>query len=80
MNKIPQRAIKGKPGIEGFAERLQCVRQMRRLTQSELAEKTGLKAAAISHFETGQRKPSLKNLRALCMAMNVSADYMLDSH
>lgn len=76
----PSVAIKGAPGIKGFGERLACVRQMRCLTQLELSIKTKLHVAAVSHFETGQRRPSAANLRTLCMALNVSADYLLDSH
>ncbi len=73
-------AIKGKPGIAGFAERLVCVRKMRGLTQDQLGEKANLEGMQISHYETGERKPGIENLRAICLALNTSADYLLDSH
>lgn len=76
----PSEAITGKPGMDGFAERLVCVREMRRMTQDRVAKATGLHPAAISHFETGHRIPCAANLRRLCIALNVSADYLLDSH
>ena len=33
--------------------------------------------AAISHFETGERRPSLENLLKLADALAVSVDYLL---
>lgn len=47
------------------------------MSQLDLANKTGLQAAAISHFETDQRSPSFENLRKLADALNVSIDYLL---
>lgn len=79
MNRPPE-AITGKPGMDGFAERLVCVRQIRGMTQAALAEATGLQPSAVGHFEQGQRIPCAANLRRLCIALNVSADYLLDSH
>ena len=34
-------------------------------------------ASAISHFETGTRKPSFDNLRRLADALDVTTDYLL---
>ena len=48
------------------------------ISQSELAEAIGVQSAVISHFETGKRNPSIKTLRALCIALGVSADYLLE--
>jgi transcriptional regulator with XRE-family HTH domain len=63
---------------EIFAERLKQARErLRGLSQSELAERAGLQAAAVSHFETGQRKPSFDNLRRLADALEVTTDYLL---
>lgn len=46
-------------------------------SQSVLARKCGLKASAISHFETGRRRPSVENLIRLCESLDCSADYIL---
>lgn len=62
---------------EIFKKRLTSARKLRELSQEELAKKSGLKPAAISHFETGARKPSFDNLRKLTDALNVTADYLL---
>lgn len=76
--KHPPSAIKGHPGIRGLGERLACVRQMRLMTQLDLSKKTKLKPSAISHFEVGSRRPCAENLRRLCLALNCSADYLMD--
>ncbi len=62
---------------EEFRVRLRNARDSRGLSQADLARKTGLQPAAISHFETGQRTPSFANLRKLSDALNVSIDYLL---
>ena len=62
---------------EIFSERLKAARLVRGLSQGDLAELSGLKPAAVSHFETGQRTPSLNNLIRLADALDVSADYLL---
>ncbi len=60
-----------------FPYRLRCAREYRGLTQSELAEHAGLQPSAISHFETGTRKPSFDNLRLLADTLDVTTDYLL---
>ncbi len=60
-----------------FPERLKHARELRGLNQSDLAAKTGLQASAISHFETGTRKPSFDNLRRLADKLAVTTDYLL---
>ena len=60
-----------------FEERLRMAREFRKLNQSELASRAGLQASAVSHFETGSRKPSFDNLRRLADALRVTTDYLL---
>ncbi|MBE0556317.1 MAG: helix-turn-helix transcriptional regulator [Proteobacteria bacterium] len=60
-----------------FAVRLKMARQKRGLNQSELAERAGLQASAIGHFEKNRRKPSFANVRSLAKALSVSSDYLL---
>ena len=60
-----------------FRERLRLWRLGRRMTIVELSAKSGLQKAAIGHFESGRRRPSLENLRRLCHGLGVSADYLL---
>ena len=62
-----------------FKERLIDKRKERDISQSELARKAGLQPSAIAHFEAGRRKPSFANIRALAVALNTTADYLLGS-
>jgi transcriptional regulator with XRE-family HTH domain len=47
------------------------------MSQSELADKTGLQPSAISHFENDRRSPSFDNLKTLANVLNVPTDYLL---
>lgn len=60
-----------------FPGRLRTAREYRGLTQGELAKQAGLQSSAVSHFETGARKPSFDNLRRLADTLDVTTDYLL---
>ncbi len=62
---------------EIFPLRLRSARSARDLSQSELASRADLQASAVSHFETGTRKPSFDNLRRLADALRVTTDYLV---
>ena len=62
---------------EAFPARLRAAREKRGLSQGDLADRAGLQASAISHFETGTRKPSFDNLRRLSDALDMTTDYLL---
>lgn len=49
----------------------------RNLSQNDLARRADLQASAVSHFETGARKPSFDNLKRLADALRVTTDYLL---
>ena len=60
-----------------FPQRLRAARELRELSQGRLADRAKLQASAVSHFETGARKPSFNNLRKLADALEVTTDYLL---
>lgn len=60
-----------------FRGRLQAARELRKLTQGQLATAAGLPPSSISHFESGSRKPSFDNLKRLAGALAVTTDYLL---
>jgi transcriptional regulator with XRE-family HTH domain len=68
---------KNQDPTQDLGKRLQKFREMRGLTQVQLGEKAGMKPAAVSHFETGQRSPSLESLVKLADALEISADALL---
>lgn len=49
------------------------------LNQSQLAEKAGLKPAAINQYESGERRPNFEALIKLAGALKVSTDYLIGS-
>ena len=62
---------------EGFRLHFRAIRERRGLTQVALGERAGMAPASISHFETGQRVPSLESLVKLADALGVSVDELL---
>ncbi len=61
-----------------IGSRIKRVRDKRGITQKELADKIGVKAAVISNWETGKNRPNVDLLPAICKALSVSADELLD--
>jgi len=60
-----------------FSERLRAARELKDLSQTDLAKKTDLQPSAISHFENDRRSPSFDNLKRLADALGVTVDYLL---
>jgi transcriptional regulator with XRE-family HTH domain len=60
-----------------FSRRLQERRDALKLSQEELGNKAKMQGTAISHFETGTRKPSFDNLRRLADALETTVDYLM---
>ena len=59
------------------AARLSSIREMRGMTQADVAKLSGLKPAAVSHFETARRRPCLANLMRLCAALRCTPNDIL---
>ena len=53
------------------------LRERRNLTQAQLGKRAGLRPASVSHFETGQRVPSLETLVKIADALEVTVDVLL---
>jgi len=60
-----------------FPRRLRAAREMREFSQLELAGRARLQQAAVSLYESGARRPSLRNLRRLSEALEVTSDYLV---
>lgn len=63
--------------IEVLPIRIAACRIMNGERQQDVAQKAGVTSAVISHWECGQRAPSVGNLKILALALGVSADYLL---
>ncbi len=60
-----------------FGQHLRELRQQKKLTQEELADKAGMHFTYIGQIERGVRNPSLINLYKLSKALKVSAGNLL---
>ena len=60
-----------------FTDRLKIARKARGITQSEAAHLADMGAAQYESYEKGERIPTNQNLRRICEALNVSADWLI---
>lgn len=60
-----------------IADNIRNTRNNKGISQLGLALMTGLHVTAISHFESGRRKPNMKNLIKLADALSVTTDELL---
>ena len=58
-------------------ERIAAARKAAGLTQEALGEKLGVSRQAVSKWESGQAVPDLDTVSQLCLALGLSADYLL---
>lgn len=62
-----------------LGERIRKARQLRRMSESELARRIGCTVQAVSSWELGKRSPRADAVRALSRVLDVSADWLLDT-
>ena len=60
-----------------FSERLTAIRMERGDYQRDLAGALGMSQTAVSHYEKGDREPTLENLIKISHRYNVSLDWLL---
>jgi transcriptional regulator with XRE-family HTH domain len=58
-------------------DRIREIRETKRLTQDQLAEKTGISKGFLSDVENGKRNISSEYLLRIANALNASVDYLL---
>ena len=64
---------------QDFGLRIRTLRRQLKLTQEELAEQVGISASFMGHIERGTRVASLETLVALCGALHVTPQYLLQA-
>jgi len=77
FNKLVRETKVRPKATGGIKGRLHQIRTERGLTQSQVAEKSGLACGAISHYETGLREPSIRSLSKLAGAFNCTTDWLI---
>lgn len=60
-----------------MGKRVRIRRKELRITQEKLAEIVDVSTSFIGHIERGTRKMSVETLYSLCVALGVSADYLM---
>ena len=60
----------------GFSERVLQARKAKRMSQEKLAELVGVSRQAVSKWETGEAKPDVEKLIAICEVLELSMDYL----
>lgn len=60
-----------------YTERLLLAREKRGMTQKELSEIIGLKQQQYARYEKGINIMPLTYLKKICIALDISADYIL---
>jgi transcriptional regulator with XRE-family HTH domain len=63
--------------MELFAERLQKMRERRRISRGVMSELCGLSKSVISKYERGERQPKLETLILLADFFECSIDYLV---
>lgn len=60
-----------------FRERLQQLREKRRISRIVLSELCGLDSDAVRKYERGEREPTMSSLVAIADFFGVSVDYLI---
>lgn len=60
-----------------FSQRLRELRLQKGLSQKSVADALDISTRAYSHYENGDREPSIAVLQMLCRYYEVSADYLI---
>ena len=64
-------------GIENLGRNLHLLLYDKRMTKTELAEKTGVSQAMISSIVLGQKKPGVETLIKIANVLGVSVDELI---
>ena len=60
-----------------MCKRLKSLRKQNKLTQKQVAQRTGLAVSAISSYESGVRYPTYQTLIKLASMYHVTCDYLI---
>jgi len=81
IGPMSQKILRGEsllpPAASSFKNRLRTARDRKGWTQAFAAEQACMQPCQWAFYEQGQRTPSIANLASICIALNVSADWLL---
>lgn len=61
-----------------ISDKIAYLRSQHGMTQTELARYCGVSLSTVKNWETGLTEPHLVHIRAICSALKVNADFLLD--
>lgn len=65
---------------ERIGKRIQAIRKLKKLSQADLAEYTGMSVSYISHIETGIKRASLESVVRIANALEITVDQVLNGN
>ena len=77
---MPSENDENDAGDPMFGQHVKRLRETRRLTQEELAERSGLASDTIRRLEHQDFSPSLRTLRKVCRGLNISLTNLFASY
>ncbi len=66
------------PPRRGIGKGLKRIREKRKLTQTALAERVGVRQGTVARIETGERNPSMDLLQRLAKVLEVTVEELLE--
>lgn len=63
---------------KAIGKKIRDLRRLKGMTQGELSEKCEISLSFLGHIERGSRVLSVETLVKICIALNCSADHLLD--
>ena len=66
-----------KVSVKMFGKRLKELRQLKCLTQAELAGLLGISSSSVGMYEQGRREPDIALINKICEVFSVTSDYLL---
>ena len=65
---------------ERIGKRIQQLRKLKKMSQADLAEYTGMSVSYISHIETGIKHASLESIIRIANALGITVDQVLNGN
>ena len=65
---------------ERVGKRIQELRTLKKMSQADLAEQTGMSVSYISHIETGSKHASLESVGRIANALGITVDQVLNGN
>src|SRR3546814_4572571 len=62
---------------DGIGLRIKSAREARKLSQIDMHNRTGLSRTVLINYEAGRHKPSAREIKLICDALEISPNYLI---